>query len=182
MRDLESKVEFSMSQIASLKLERKRHGESGKDTRSIQKKLKKEIQTAKDHIAMWKGWHALFQSSSYKEPNIDEDNLFTDEDREGDGRDSLPWTAAQMDHAGGFLQLQNSQIVNELARTQEELRFLKGDVACFLRSLYKHIEILKRLSSGEICNGEVHLLKARLRKATSQYVNARELFRINGLL
>lgn len=171
---------MALSEIKSLKVERKRQGESGKDTKALQKRISKQIQNLKDDIGMWRAWHALFQTEPYDCPNIDESKLFND-DLDGSGQDLLPWTSKEVNNRGGIFQLQLCKIMNEMARTEEELDFLKGDAVCILHSLYWQMILLERLMQAAP-EGKKFLLRARSRKVGQQYDNAVHLFMCNNLL
>ena len=73
------------------------------------------------------------------------------------------------------------QMMNEMARTEEELEFLKGDAMCILHSLYWQITLLEWLMQPAQ-EGKKLLLEARCWKVEQQYDHAMHLFISNNLL
>ena len=100
----------------------------------LQKRISKQIQNVKEDIGMWRAWHELFQSEPYDASNVDESKLFND-DLNGSGHDLRPWTSKEVNNTSGNFQLHFCKIINEMARTEDELDFLKGDAVCILHCL-----------------------------------------------
>lgn len=180
--NVQVEIERSVMEIAMLKEERSREGHASSSTASLNKRIIKRREKARNQIAIWKGWHAFMAggSAAAEPPIFDEDSLV-------DGAE-LPWVRALSGDTvcKEQLQLRMHRAANELARTMEEQAWFASDAANIMRvylfQQHKLAEalVIMQAADAAAANGTEYILRAQLERIAQRSESARKLFKRSG--
>lgn len=176
---MQLEIEKEVGVLMLLREEREREGTAGRRTRNLLQRINTRRRKIRGLLCTWQAWLAFMQPSSYEPEEVDDDDMFAG---------NLPWEPSSMAATPSerAAQLAWTRATAELARTVEELNFLRSDPGS-LDAYYAWQEesllkfVLGERGRGKLTEGLVFVVNAKLVQIRGLRQYAKETFARIGL-
>ena len=157
-------IEREVGTLVLMREERMTKSSWGRSTASLVQRMNFRRRKIRQLLSQWEAWHMFMQPDDYEVTPYEEENVWAG---------TLPWQPTNLveNVIKAALELAMYKVQSEMARTREELQFLRHDVrvllAYYQRQQLSLMSTVLELGAGGLTCSMAHLLRSKLRQVRS---------------